>query len=230
MADQADRPAKQPGWLGWALTLPFKVAAVLAVSILTSIGIEWVGIYLGWWAEPGARHAAGNLDAALGWIDTQFTRSLLVSNPVVIAKTVIGGAYHGAFVATGISGWLASAAAGSGAWATIATYGHAAVDVTLIVLVRVIILILTSPLFVMAAAVAVVDGLVRRDLRRFGAGRESAFVYHYAKRLTGPVFITGWLVYLSIPFSIPPNAFLLPCAALFGVLISITVGAFKKYL
>ncbi|WP_204353752.1 TIGR03747 family integrating conjugative element membrane protein [Salinisphaera orenii] len=230
MAEQADPPAQQPGWLGWALALPFKIAAVLAVSILTSIVIEWIGIYCGWWAESGAHHAASNLDTALGWIDTQFTRSLIVAQPVALARTLIGGIYQGAFVSTGITDWLASSAADGGAWGTIAIYGHAAVDVTLLVLVRVVILVLTSPLFVMAAAVAVVDGLVRRDLRRFGAGRESAFVYHYAKRLTGPVFITGWLVYLSIPFSMPPNAFLLPCAALFGVLISIAVGAFKKYL
>ena len=39
-----------------------------------------------------------------------------------------------------------------------------------------------TPVFVLFTLVALVDGLVRRDLRRWGGGRESSFVYHYAKQ------------------------------------------------
>ncbi|WP_459200761.1 DUF4400 domain-containing protein, partial [Pseudomonas tremae] len=40
---------------------------------------------------------------------------------------------------------------------------------TLVFCVRLVILTLAIPLFVMTAFVGFVDGLVRRDLRRFGA-------------------------------------------------------------
>src|SRR3546814_7807759 len=48
----------------------------------------------------------------------------------------------------------------------------AAAYTTLVFLVRLLVLCLTLPLFLMAAFVGLVDGLVRRDIRRFGAGRE----------------------------------------------------------
>ncbi|MCP1361814.1 TIGR03747 family integrating conjugative element membrane protein, partial [Halomonas sp. BBD45] len=110
------------------------------------------------------------------------------------------------------------------------TYLQAAMFVTLMTLTRCVILVLTSPLFILAAIVGFTDGLVSRDLRRFGAGRESAFIYHHAKRLVTPIFFTGWLFYLSLPFSIHPNLFLLPCAFLFGLMIAIATSSFKKYL
>lgn len=214
----------------WLLTLPFRIAAVLLFAMFSSIILEWVGIYFDWWDRPGGGHAAAVLASEVGWIDTQFTRSLLVSDPTRMAVAIVTGVYNTVFVASGIVPWL-SAQAGNAPWlATVAEYGQAAIDVSLVVLVRAIILVLTAPLFAMAAVVGVVDGLVRRDLRRFGAGRESAFIYHHAKRLTGPVFITGWVIYIGLPWSIHPNVFLLPCAALFGLLLSITAGSFKKYL
>ena len=47
--------------------------------------------------------------------------------------------------------------------------------------VRLVILVMTIPLFLMAAFTGLVDGLVRRDLRKFGAGRESSYLYHKAR-------------------------------------------------
>ena len=51
----------------------------------------------------------------------------------------------------------------------------------LVFLVRLLVLILILPLFVMAAFVGLVDGLVRRDVRGFGAGRRNR-----ASSTTGP--------------------------------------------
>ncbi|MCX8516905.1 MAG: DUF4400 domain-containing protein [Rhodoferax sp.] len=49
--------------------------------------------------------------------------------------------------------------------------------------------------------VGVVDGLVRRDLRRWGGGRESSFVYHHAKRYTHWALTGGFGLYLAWPFA-----------------------------
>ncbi len=41
-----------------------------------------------------------------------------------------------------------------------------------------------------------VDSLMRRDLRKFGADRESSFVYHRAKRTLLPLMVSPWVSYL----------------------------------
>ena len=91
-------------------------------------------------------------------------------------------------------------------------------------------LILTLPLFFMAAFVGFVDGLVRRDVRKFGAGRESGFVYHRAKASLLPLAVLPWVAYLALPISMHPLLILLPSAALLGLAVNLTAGSFKKYL
>ncbi len=221
---------RRGGLFSRSIGIPMQLVGILLVSLLCSILIEWVGIYWQWWDQPGAEHARMTMEREMSWLDTEFSRSLVVSSPVEAATWFIGQAYEWTFVKTGIAGFL-ERNAGSGGWLGAAhEYLQAAIYVTLMTLTRVVILVLTSPLFALAALVGVIDGLVRRDLRRFGAGRESAFVYHHAKRAVGPIFVVGWIIYLSVPFAIHPNVFLLPCAALFGLMISIATGSFKKYL
>lgn len=106
----------------------------------------------------------------------------------------------------------------------------ASLFVTLTFAVRLIILILALPLFALAALTGLVDGLVHRDLRKFGAGRESSFIYHRAKRLIIPALSAPWLLYLALPVSLHPLWVLLPSAGLLGLAVAITSGTFKKYL
>lgn len=79
-----------------------------------------------------------------------------------------------------------------------------AVYVAFTFVVRLAILILATPLFLLAALTGFVDGLMRRDLRKFGAGRESSFVYHRAKRAVIPLLVVPWIIYRSLPFTINP--------------------------
>ncbi|MCR8044895.1 DUF4400 domain-containing protein, partial [Pseudomonas aeruginosa] len=72
--------------------------------------------------------------------------------------------------------------------------------------------------------------LVRRDVRRFGAGRESGFIYHRAKASLMPLAVLPWVTYLALPISVHPLVILLPSAAMLGMAVSLTAGSFKKYL
>lgn len=81
-----------------------------------------------------------------------------------------------------------------------------------------------------ATFVGLVDGLVRRDVRRFGAGRESGFTYHRAKASLIPLAVLPWVTYLALPVSVNPLPILLPSAVLLGVAMDIAAGSFKKYL
>lgn len=100
----------------------------------------------------------------------------------------------------------------------------------MITLVRVTILVLSVPLFLMVVLVSLVEGLGRRDLRRYGAGYESSFVYHHAKRMVKAAIVVPMMVYLSWPTAVYPNLLLLPAAILLGVAITVTTASFKKYL
>jgi len=74
--------------------------------------------------------------------------------------------------------------------------------------------------------VALVDGLVQRDLRRWGGGRESSFVYHYAKKEALPLVVLTWVTYLALPLTFV----ILPFASLFALTVAVTASTFKKYL
>lgn len=222
--------SKRSGLIGTLLKLPFVLLGIIAISILCSVSIEWLGIYFGWFSQPGSEHARQTMMSEMGYLDSQFTQSLLVSSPVEFATMIVNTCYQWLFVKSGIAAWAETGSGSEGWIGVVQTYMRAGMYVTLMTLTRCVILMLTAPLFILAGLVGFTDGLVSRDLRRFGAGRESAFVYHHAKRMVTPVFLTGWLIYLSLPLSIHPNLFLLPCALLFGLMIAIATSSFKKYL
>lgn len=100
----------------------------------------------------------------------------------------------------------------------------------MVTLIRVTILVLSIPLFLMVVLVAVVDGLGRRDLRRYCTAFESSFVYHHAKRFVKPAFYVPCMVYLSWPSAVYTNLLLLPAALMLGMALAVLTASFKKYL
>ncbi|HCE5828582.1 TPA: TIGR03747 family integrating conjugative element membrane protein [Pseudomonas aeruginosa] len=236
---------RQQGLIASIITMPFRLFGVLCGSLLLCIVIECVGMHL-FWPDQGWRHAQGMLDYELGQLSGHFTRSALVQEPGRTAHWLVEQAYEWIFVKTGLLEWMrnaahqASAPSHSGtrdfryyisqAYVWIESYLIAAAFTALVFLVRLLVLVLTLPLFLMAAFVGLVDGLVRRDIRRFGAGRESGFIYHRAKASLMPLAVLPWVIYLALPLSASPLLILLPGAVLLGVATDIAAGSFKKYL
>src|SRR3546814_14812036 len=72
-------------------------------------------------------------------------------------------------------------------------YLIAAAFTTLTFLVRLLVLVLTLPLIFTAAFVGLIDGLVRRDVRRFAHGRESGFTSHPAMACLLPLALLTWV-------------------------------------
>ena len=75
-----------------------------------------------------------------------------------------------------------------------------------------------------------VDGLVRRDLRRFGGGAESGFMYHHLKTILRPLLSVPVFFYLIWPWSVHPTLFFALPALGFGYVLQRTLARFKKYL
>jgi len=241
---QQTAPPKQPGLfitLFWLM--PWKVIGILLASLLVSLLIEYAGMTF-IWAGEGAEHSRRVMLTESGYLSEGFTRSLILSQPVTVISAWLQQAYQWIFVDTGFISWVNTARSvhsqggtvetlsRAGSWLARALweYLQATVYVTIIFAIRVAILVLSVPLFIMVSVIGIVDGLVRRDLRRYGAGYESSFVYHHAKRYVKPAMYGPCMLYLAWPTAVWPNLLLLPSAIMLGFVLTVVTGAFKKYL
>ncbi len=195
---------------------------------------------LWFWPEQGWHHSHAMWLSELGWLSDHFRSSLLVQEPAQATAKVLELLNDWVVVR---SGWAQSdtqlkllshemSVQGQFAqtYVVMQEYLLAALFTVFTFVVRLTVLALAMPLFLLAVITGAVDGLMRRDLRKFSADRESSFVYHRAKRTVGPLMISPWVIYLSLPWSLNPIWVLLPCAVLLGWMVAITAATFKKYL
>ncbi|MBD1225989.1 TIGR03747 family integrating conjugative element membrane protein [Xenorhabdus griffiniae] len=243
---ESSRPVKEPGVFAKVLWhFPLNLIGMLLASLLFSCIIEWIGIAF-FWSEQGAEHSRQVMLTEGGYLSSEFTRSLFMSSPSQTLSYGIESVYTWLFVDSGIMAWFQSvyqeqATSNNGivreltgwsqkAFEILKSYLLASVFVTVTFLIRVTILVLSIPLFILVLLVAMVEGLGRRDLRRYGAGYESSFVYHHAKRFVKPAFYVPCMTYLSWPSAVYPNLLLLPAAILLGTAVTVMTASFKKYL
>ena len=233
------QPIQRPGLIVSAIGLVLRIIGLLIASLLFSILIEFAGLLL-FWGDQGWRHSQAMLNSELGWLSEHFKASLILQQPGQTIVQVLDFLNQWLLVKTGFADFARQArvsSQGNSFWSwtnqlylSIEDFVLAAVYVTFTFVVRLTILVLATPLFLLAMFTGFVDGLMRRDLRKFGAGRESSFVYHRAKRAVIPLLIVPWIIYLSLPFSLNPMAVFLPCAVMLGITMAITTTTFKKYL
>jgi len=213
----------------------------LLLSLVFSVIMEWVGMVF-WWPDEGLAHSRDMLAAEIGYLQADFGRSLVSSDPARFTRAVADKTYTILFEFTRIADFIEWVSVPPGpndsglqarihaVFRPVADYVLAAMQVTQVFSVRLAILVLALPVFWLFSLVAIVDGLVKRDLRRWGGGRESLFVYHWAKRSALPLLVLTWVIYLALPFSLHPSFVVLPFATLFALSVAVTASSFKKYL
>ncbi|ROM70868.1 integrating conjugative element membrane protein [Pseudomonas brassicacearum] len=233
------QPIQRPGLIVSAIGLVLRIIGLLTASLLFSILIEFAGLLL-FWGDQGWRHSQAILANELGWLSEHFKSSLILQQPGQTIVQWLDFLNQWLLVKTGFADFARQArvsSQGNGFWSwinqlyvSIEDFVMAAVYVAFSFVVRLTILVLATPLFLVAMFTGFVDGLMRRDLRKFGAGRESSFVYHRAKRAMTPLLVGPWIVYLSLPFSLNPLFIFIPSAAMLGVTTAVTATTFKKYI
>lgn len=232
-------PQRSPGLIFGMLELCLRLLGLLFASLIFSIVLEFVGM-LWFWPEQDWHHSHAMWLSELGWLSSHFKSSLLVQEPAQATAKVLEHLNDWVVVR---SGWaqsdtqlklLSREASLQGQFAQVYVvmqdYLLAALFTVFTFVVRLAVLTLATPLFLLSVITGAVDGLMRRDLRKFEAGRESSFVYHRAKRTLLPLMVSPWVIYLSLPLSVNPIWVLLPCAAVLGWMVAITAATFKKYL
>ena len=251
MADIAEKAQQQQEgqktFLGILIATPFHFLGVMFGSLLAGIVVEWICLYL-LWPEAGWQHAQQMFEYELSWLSQDLIHSVVINEPGRTATWLAQIVYDWLVVKTGMLDSINALTQYARTTSPqqivnfdlryetgremikLQDYGLAALYTVLTFCVRVVILTMTIPLFLLAGFTGLVDGLVRRDLRKFGSGRESSYLYHKARGTIIPLMIVPWTVYLAMPVSVSPLLILLPSAVLLGMSVYITVSTFKKYL
>ena len=128
----------------------------LLLSLVFSVIVEWAGMVL-WWPEEGLDHSRKMLAAELGYLDADFRRSVVTSDPARFARTVADKTYYALFEFTRVVDlldWVSRPpAAGEDGlrpklhslYRPIADFVVAAMQVTQVFSVRLAILTLATP-------------------------------------------------------------------------------------
>ena len=177
--------------------------------------------------ENGAHHMAELIAAErqLLGLDSGSSAGRFVDAAVVVA-------YDWVFVKTGLADWLATQRSGllaaviNGLWVLVET---AVLGLQLFAM-RVAVLVLSLPLFVVVGATAVADGLYGWLMRRTRGARESGFIYHRAKRAVPAFLLLVWVVYLIPPTPMDPRWIMPPFIVAFAIALRLRVAFFKKHL
>jgi integrating conjugative element membrane protein (TIGR03747 family) len=239
---RVDHPVERKGFVGKSLDLIFKIIGLLVFSAIASILIEWIGMlffYPGQGYE-GYEHAQEMMQNEIGYMSSALDGDTMNSNAVRSASERVTVVVDTLFIDSGVIDALSSAKEvdpEDGPFLSVLkelvaecyNFLMAAVYILIMFMIRLSILILSIPVFILFGIVGISDGLMQRDLRRWCGGNESGYVYHWAKKFAAPILVASWVLYLSIPTSVHPNLIITPFAILFGLIIMVMASKFKKY-
>lgn len=230
----------QTGLISFVLRTVATAFFFLLMSLFFSIISEWVGMTF-WWPEERLTHSQRMYETELRYLNEDFKETFISADPVVFAKNFSDQFYELLFVKTRLVNaleWAERPVGQSESKMRVAfheIYNRSA-DFLLASIytiktfgVRLAVLAMAMPLFIMFAFVGACDGLVQRDVRRWCGGRESSLVYSYSKHMVMPSLYGCWVIYLALPISMHPSLVLLPFASLFALSLAVMAGSFKKY-
>lgn len=203
----------------------------LFISLLSSILIEWIGLYFTWW-DTGLNHSTLMLNAELDYANKTVKEVMLGTDKqswiyIIFDKFTYVVQASLKLIEKLLSSFLPNITNIS--LDGISTYINAAFNISLVFILRVFLILFSIPLFLMALMWGFVDGLVERDLRRFGAGRESSTIFDWTIKLLMPFLITPFLIYLSFPNSINPMLIIGPSVVFQCLLYRTLFSKYKKY-
>lgn len=99
---------------------------------------------------------------------------------------------------------------------------------TQFIIMRIDLFLHSAPLLCTVWFVCIVDGLVKRDIRKFQGARESSFLFHRYKLAASFSFYSLYFINM-VSFAVPSHYMLLVQACLTGFFLKLSIQQFKKY-
>ncbi|MGR5563274.1 DUF4400 domain-containing protein [Klebsiella michiganensis] len=210
MNEQRPPPSHPPqGPIGWLLSLLGRIIGLVIGALVLRVVLELAGLYF-WWPLEGSRHVFQVMRQERAELVIALQPHPLGNEIMVLLEK---GAIH-VFMAN-----------------MFLQEPFTALSYTLVSFMqRLVWLAAMLPLLCMCAITGLTEGLVRRDLRRFGSGLESVFLHRYVIRTGSSVATTLWVCYLAQPLFLPTMLFLLPATFWLGITIWMAAGSFKRWL
>ncbi|MDT7461941.1 DUF4400 domain-containing protein [Citrobacter koseri] len=210
MSEQQPPPSLPPqGPIGWLLSLAGRLIGLVIGALVLRIVLELAGLYF-WWPQEGCRH----IFQVMRQEQTELVIALQ-SHPLKNEMVMLleNGTTHGLLANRFLQKPF-----------TVLAY-------TLVsFMLRLTWLVAMLPLLCLCVVIGLAEGLVQRDLRRFGSGLESVFLHRYVIRSGSSVATTLWVFYLAQPLFVPAMLVLLPATLWLGITVRMAAGSFKRWL
>ncbi|EPS9633666.1 DUF4400 domain-containing protein [Klebsiella aerogenes] len=201
------RPAQGP--VGWLLSLTGHLIGLVIGALVLRVVLELAGLYF-WWPQEGSRHV---------FMVMKHEQAELVTalQPHPLENEILVQLEKGATRVLMANRLLQKP--------------FTALTYTLVSFMqRLVWLAAMLPLICLCVVIGLTEGLVQRDLRRFGSGLESVFFHRYVIRSGSSVATTLWVFYLAQPLFLPAMLVLLTAGLWFGITVWIAAGSFKRCL
>lgn len=203
----SSRPPQGP--IGWLLSMTGRLIGLVIGALMLRVVLELAGLYF-WWPQEADRHVfqvmkQEHTELVLALQSHPLGNEILVqlekgANRVLMANRLL----QKPFIALAY---------------TLVSFMQ-----------RLVWLAAMLPLICLCVVIGLTEGLVQRDLRRFGSGLESVFFHRYVIRSGSSVATTLWVVYLAQPLFLPTMLVLLTINLWFGITVWIVAGSFKRWL
>jgi len=217
------------GFFGAAIGRVGRILMFLVIALLLAVVVEWIGMAF-IWPDEGVEHSRRMVLSEYAALDLAVSDEAYASHRVAgLANVFVEGGYGLLVQRTGIEGLAGMVASGTGSPAVLA-YAEAGLNSIQAFLLRLVVVMLALPAFVLIAMMCSVEGLTLRALRRYGGGHETAYVFHHAKRVLAPSILLPAIIYLSWPTPLSPVLVFGPALFVFSIALTLTVSKFKKFL
>ncbi len=214
----------------------------LFYALLLSIVLEFIVMKFKY-PEQGSQHSANLLENEVGYLSDNFKSVVFygktsagltidASNKIYTLMFVSSGFrdFDKRFSAPPISTEKFLVKSIKRVYSNMRPYALATVNIAQLFVVRIVVILLSLPAFVLITYAAVVDGVVQRDLRRYHGSIEQSWIHHYTKSwLGGPIIVLPAMIYLALPFNAPPAIVFMPSFVFFGLMIYIMITTYKKF-
>ncbi|HCZ5345734.1 DUF4400 domain-containing protein [Salmonella enterica] len=210
MSEQRSPPSRSAqGPVGWLLSLAGRFIGLVISALLLRVVLELAGLYF-WWPQEGSRHV-------FQVMKREQSELVIALQPHPQGEKIV------MLLENGISHMLITN--------RLIQKPLTVLAYTLVsFMLRLTWLVATFPLLCLCVLIGLTEGLVRRDLRRFGSGLESVFLHRYVIRSGSLVATTIWVCYLAQPLFLPARLVLLPATIWFGITVWMVAGSFKRWL